>query len=97
MLNCILEDRGQELYDNMAESIKPQVQPNSFDGALTQIEGQMGKYQNHEPWEIRDIMGRKAYTSVMNFEKGQLALLIVYDDGGKMQGFSLVPAQALPR
>ena len=97
MLNCILENKGQELYDNMAESIKSQVQPNSFDGALAQIESQMGKYQSHEPWEIRDIMGRQAYTSVMNFEKAQLVLLIVYDDAGKMQGFSLVPAQALPR
>jgi hypothetical protein len=57
----------------------------------------MGKYQSHEPWEIRDIMGRQAYTSVMNFEKAKLVLVIVYDNEGKMQGFSLVPAQALPR
>jgi uncharacterized protein YuzE len=34
---------------------------------------------------------------MMNFEKGQLGLVIIYDEDGKAMGINLVPAQALKK
>ena len=95
MMTYLLEGNGQGVYDNLADNIKSQAQPSTFEEGLAQIESQVGKYQSHEPWQIQEIQNRKAYTSVMNFEKTKLALVIVYDNDGKMAGFNLVPAQLL--
>ncbi|MBQ9555280.1 MAG: DUF3887 domain-containing protein [Muribaculaceae bacterium] len=95
MMGYMLENKSQELYDNLSDKVKSQAQPTTFDGALSQVESKMGKYISHEPWEIRQIQGHNAYTSMMKFEKGQLGLVIVYDENGKMMGFNMVPAQAL--
>ena len=35
--------------------------------------------------------------SVVNFEKAQLALTLIYDKDGKVQGINMVPAQAIRR
>ena len=95
MMNLLLENKSQELYDNLSDKVKGQAQPNTFDGAITQIEAQMGKYQNHEAWNIQQMPNMKAYTSLINFEKGQLGMVIIYDEDGKMLGINMVPGQAL--
>ena len=95
MLGLVLDNKGQELYDNLSEKVKGQVQPNTFDGIRTQLEAQMGKYTGHEAWNIQEIQGMKAYTSLVNFEKAQLGLVIVFDEDGKMLGINFVPANAI--
>ena len=97
MLNLLLENKSQELYDNMAEQMKDKLTPATFEGAISQIETQMGKYQSHDPWNIQYIpnLRTSAYTSLMNFEKAQLGFVIVLDDSGKILSISIVPAQAL--
>ena len=50
MLGLVLDNKGQELYDNLSDKVKGQVQPNTFDGIRTQLEAQMGKYTGHEAW-----------------------------------------------
>ena len=55
----------------------------------------MGKYTGHEAWNIQEIQGMKAYTSLVNFEKAQLGLVIVFDEDGKMLGINFVPANAI--
>lgn len=97
LFDYLISNQGQSLYDSLSDKVKEQVKPEMFDGALTQIEGKMGKYQSHEAWEIQEIQGMKAYTSMMNFEKGQLGLVIIYDEDGKAMGINLVPAQALKK
>ena len=97
MLNLLLQDKSQELYDNMSDKVKAQIEPSMFDGAITKVESQMGKYLNHEPWEIQQIQGMKAYTALANFEKGQLGIVIIYDELGKMLGINMVPAQAIKK
>ena len=97
LFDYLINNQGQSLYDSLSDKVKEQVKPEMFDGALTQIESKMGKYQSHEPWEIQEIQGMKAYTSMMNFEKGQLGLVIIYDEDGKAMGINLVPAQALKK
>ena len=36
-----------------------------------------------------------AYTTLVNFEKSPLGLLIIYDETGKLFGFKLVPPQVV--
>ena len=95
MLNYILNDQGTELFNCLADALKEKAKPEAFNGILTQVEAQFGKYQDHEPWQIQTMQGTNAYISLMNFEKGQLGLVIVYNGEGKMMGIQLVPGQAL--
>jgi thioredoxin-related protein len=95
MFGFLLENKGQELYDNLSDLVKSQAKPETFNGILSQVESQVGKYQSHEPWQIQQLQGQKAYTSIVNFEKTQLGMVIVYDEQGKMLGFNLVPVQAI--
>ena len=97
MFNLLLENKAQELYDNMSDKVKSQAQPVMFDGILTKVESQYGKYQNHEPWDIQQIQGMQAYTSLVNFEKGQLGLIVILDEVSKMLGINFVPAQAIKK
>lgn len=97
LMGYMLQDQGQSLYESLSDKVKGQVQPTAFDSALSQVESKMGKYQSHEPWEIQEIQGMKAYTSLMTFEKGKLGMVIVYDEDGKAMGINLVPAQALKK
>ncbi len=97
MLNLLLQDKGLELYDNMSDKVKSQAQLSMFDGILAKVESQLGKYLNHEPWEIQQIQGMQAYTSLVNFERGQLGLIIIFDEVGKMMGINFVPAQAIKK
>jgi len=94
-LNLLLENKSQEIYDNLSDKLKAQAKPESFAGALSQIEAQMGKYLGHEAWNIQQVQGLKAYTSIMNFEKAQLGMIVTYNEEGKITGFNIVPAQAI--
>ncbi len=90
-----IDNKAQDIYDNLSDKVKGQAQPDVFEGAFTKIEAQMGKYQGHESWNIQEIQGMKAYTTLVNFEKSQLGMVIVYDEDGKMLGINMVPAQAI--
>ncbi len=94
MLTYLIENKSQELYDNLSEKVKGRIQASAFDGAFTQVESKLGKYQSHEAWEIQQIQGRKSYNSLINFEKGQAVLVIIYDETGKMMGFNIMPPNA---
>ena len=93
ILKYILENKSNQLYDNLADNIKSQTKPETFENILSQIESQAGKYIGHEPWEKQQIQGHDAYMSVMNFEQQQLRLVIVYDKNGKVAGFNFSPVQ----
>lgn len=95
ILNFFINNQGEELFNNLSDKVKTQAQPNVFDNAFSKIEEQLGKYQNHEPWQIQQAQGLKAYTSILNFEKGPLGMVIVFDEVGKMMGVNMVPAQAI--
>lgn len=94
ILKYILDNKSEQLYNNLADNIKSQTKPETFENILTQIENQAGKYIGHEPWEKQEIQGHEAYMSVMNFEQQQLRLVIVYDKQGKIAGFNFMPVQA---
>ena len=75
--------------------MKATTQPETFDGVITKAEGQLGKYQSHEPWKIQSLRGAKVYTSMMKFENSEAGLVIMYTPDGKVTGFSILPPQAI--
>ena len=91
IFNYILKNKSAELYDNLADKVKSQTKVETFDNIIGQIEQQFGKFNNREAWETQQVQGVTAYTSLMNFEKGQLRLFLVYDEDGKVMGFNFVP------
>ena len=95
LLSMFLENKSQELYDSLSDDMKAKLEPNTFEGAISQIESKVGKYQNHETWNIQKFQGMNAYTTLVNFEKSPLGLLIIYDETGKLFGFKLVPPQVV--
>ena len=95
IMEYLINNQGQEIYDNMSEKIKSRIKPTIFENALAEIETKMGKYKSHEAWEIRRIQGVKSYTSLMHFEKGALYLVIMYDMGGKMVNMRMVTPETI--
>lgn len=97
MLNYIINDQGSELFNCLTDEMKEKAKPEAFNNILTQIEAQFGKYQNNEPWQIQTAQGTDAYISLLNFEKSQLGLVIVYDGNDKIKGIQIVPGQVIKR
>lgn len=95
ILGFLINNQSEDLFNNLSDKVKGQAQASMFDNAFTSMENQLGKYHGHEPWQIQQAQGLKAYTSILNFEKGPLGMVIVYDESGKMMGVNMVPAQAL--
>ena len=93
ILKYILENKSTMLYDNLAENIKAKATPETFENILSQIEEQVGKYTSHEAWEKQIVQGYDAFSSLMNFEKDQLRLMIVLDKSGKILGFNFSPVK----
>ena len=91
MFDYMLNNKSQELYDNMSEQIQSQTTAQTFDGAMSKVEQQMGKYQSHDAWRIQEIQGLNTYSTLLHFDKGAMGLFIVYDEDGKMKGMNLVP------
>ena len=95
LLNLMLNNQSQELYNYLDDNMKATTQPETFDGVITKAEGQLGKYQSHEPWKIQSLRGAKVYTSMMKFENSEAGLVIMYTPDGKVTGFSILPPQAI--
>lgn len=95
MLGYLVENQFQALYDNLADNMKAQVTPATFDGAFAQVENRFGKYLGHEAWEIQEVQNIKAYTALVSFEKDNLGIFVIFDNDGKVKGINLVPAKAI--
>ena len=93
VLNLILKNKTSDLYENFADNAKKQLKPEALENIIGQIEDQFGKYVSHGPWEMQLIQGINAYTSLLDFEKGQLMMMVAFDKAGKIAGFNFAPAQ----
>jgi len=97
MMTYVLNNQADSLYANMSDQVKGMLEPKQLEGLRTQMESMAGAYQSHEPWEMQEVMGHKAYVSLMTFEKSQLGMLIVFDKAGKMLGINMVPPEAIKK
>jgi len=97
VFDMLLNNKGQELYDNMSDQVKSQVQPNALNGILAKVESQLGKYKSHGAWEMQQVQGMNGYTTLVDFENGQLGFLVIFDKMDKMLGINFVPTQAIKK
>ena len=97
MFGFLLENKADSLYENLSAQVKPMVQKQQFEGILSKVEPQVGKYKKHGAWEVQQVMGQKCYVSMVQFEKTELGALVIFDAGGKMLGIQLVPAEAVKK
>jgi len=95
IMNMFANNQYNDLYNTLADKVKETVTPESIDGALAKTEAILGKYQSHEPWELRKFHDKKGYTALLNFEKGQAGILLLYDQNGKLEGMTFLPDQAV--
>lgn len=93
VMGYLIDNKSQDLYDSLSETMKGKVKPDTFENAFSGVESKAGKYVGHEPWQVQEVKGIKAYKSLLNFENAQLSLLITYDNNGKVTGLNIVPAQ----
>lgn len=97
MLGFALADRADSLYAYMAEEVLPMVKKESLAGGVAQVEAMVGKYKSHGAWEQQTIMGTPAYVSMLQFERGEMAMLIVFNAKGRMLGIQIVPPEAVKK
>ena len=97
MFGFLLDNQADSLYENLSAQVKPMVQKQQFDGILSKVEPQVGKYQKHSAWEVQQVMGQKCYVSMVQFEKTELGALVIFDAQGKMLGIQLVPPSAVKK
>ena len=97
MFCFLLDNKADSLYENLSPQVKPMVKKQQFEGILSKVEPQVGKYQKHGDWEVQQVMGQKCYVSMVQFEKTELGALVIFDAAGKMLGIQLVPAAAVKK
>ncbi len=95
IMSMFAQNQYNDLYNTLADKVKETVTPESMDGALARTEAILGKYQSHEPWELRKFHDKKGYTALLNFEKGQAGILLLYDQNGKLEAMTFLPDQAV--
>ncbi len=95
ILNMFVNNQYNELYELLDDETKAKAQPTALDGAMSKAKEMYGEYKGHQPWEIRYFRQSKAYTSILNMEKGDAGILIIFDENGKIKGTSIVPAQII--
>lgn len=97
MFGFLLDNKADSLYENLSAQVKTMVQKQQFEGILSKVETQVGKYQKHGAWEVQQVIGQKCYVSMVQFEKTELGALVIFDAEGKMLGIQLVPAAAVKK
>ena len=95
MLNYLLNNQYNELYNCLTDDLKSKTKPDDLNGALTKTEEMFGKYKGNEPWEIRKYQEYKTYCSILNYEKGKAGLIIIFDENGKVSAVTFVPEQVI--
>lgn len=97
MLAFVRADNADSLYSYMADEVRGMVKPESLKGTLAKVEAMAGKYKGHGAWEVQTVMGTRAYVSMLQFENAELAMLIVFNDAGRMLGIQILPPEAVKK
>lgn len=78
----------------MAEKMLAFVRADNADSLYSYM---AGKYKGHGAWEVQTVMGTRAYVSMLQFENAELAMLIVFNDAGRMLGIQILPPEAVKK
>lgn len=88
-------NQADSLYANMADEVLPLVSRDALVGIMSKAEYMAGRYEGRGPWEVKIVARHKSYVSMLRFKRARLALLIVFNDAGRMLGLQLLLPEAL--
>ena len=97
MLTFVQADQADSLYSYLADEVRGMVKPEAFKGSLAAVEGMAGVYKGHSTWEKQTIMGTAAYVSMLQFERGEMAMMVVFNGKGRMLGIQILPPDAVKK
>lgn len=91
VFSFLLHNQTDSLYALFDESVKAQLPREQLEGGLKQVERMMGSYQRHGEWERKQDERYEVLMSVVDFEDGQLACVVSFDDARHIQGLRIMP------
>lgn len=89
--SLLLLHQTDSLYALFDESVKARLPREQLEGGLNQVEQMMGPYQRHGEWERLPDDHYEVLQSLVDFEGGQLACVVSFDDALRIQGLRLMP------
>ena len=90
-LTLLLHHQTDSLYSMMAESVKAQLPREQLEGGMSQIEQVAGVYQRHGTWEHQQQNASELYTSVIDFQNGQLSFVVGFDADWRIHTIRIMP------
>jgi len=91
MFQWLRADQTDSLYAHLAPQVQRMVTPAQLGGQMAQLEGALGVYRSHSPWQTELVQGHAALVSHIAMEQGALMAFASFDNDGKALAFSLVP------
>lgn len=91
VFSLLLHHQADSLYALLDESVKAQLSREQLEGGLKQVELMMGSYQRHGEWERKPDAQDEVLMSVVDFEGGQLACVVSFNDTRHIQGLRIMP------
>ena len=91
VFQLLLNNRTDSLYDMFADAVKAQMPRQLLEDGMKKAEQLAGPYQGHGSWEHQQCEGMDIYTSVIDFEQGQLNLVIAFDEQLQIHGLRIMP------
>lgn len=88
-------NQADSLYANMADEVMPLVSRDALVGVMSKAEYMAGQYKGRGPWEVKIVASHRSYVSMLRFERARLALLIVFNNAGRMLGLQLLLPEVL--
>ena len=93
----VVNNQADSLYQYHTRQMKLIMSKEQLDGILKNKEEVAGKYKSHGPWTVKEMSGSKTCTTTVEFEKGQMAALVILDPSNFVIGVQIVPAEAVKK
>lgn len=93
----VVNNQADSLYLYHTRQMKLILSKEQLGGILKSKEEVAGKYKSHGPWEVKEMSGSKTCTTIVEFEKMQMAALVILDPSNFVIGVQIVPAEAVKK
>ena len=97
MFGYVINNQSDSLYQHLTRQMKLVISKEQMDGILSKAEERFGKYKSHGSWSVTEMSGSKSCTAPVQFEKEQMAALVLFDPSNFLIGVQIVPAQAVKK
>ena len=92
IFESLRQNQTDSIYNYFADALKAQMGRAQMDGVMQQVEEVVGSYQRHGDWQQRQEQDFTVYSSIVDFEHGQLSVVMAFDGDNRLHGLRLMPA-----